>query len=355
MIFTRLCVCNELNKYCADAQGLWCCSSRGVGILMKKGFLALFFFILISLAGCQKESDTFLAYDKSMSASGESIDNRVAEADFFADDIAVVSKEQNTGGDEKLNSGAVLLVNITDKQTIYADHVYDKMYPASLTKLLTSLVILRSGELTDMVTVDYNASHIKEGGARVCGYEEGDVLSLEALLNSLLIYSANDAAIAAADHVGGSEEGFVAMMNDEARKIGAVNSNFVNPHGLHDDNQYTTAYDMYLIFNELLKYDTFRSIISTNSYTAVYKDQEGNEKQKTLNTSNLYLSGEAEPDQGVTVVGGLTGTTSKAGNCMILLCRDNSGKEYVAILLNASDTEALYSQMTYLLSFTATK
>lgn len=323
---------------------------------MKKSLICLLLIIsVVALGGCQKSSDLFLAYNEGTSASGQSVDNRLTDADFFAKDIAVITASDNVGGDTELTSGATLLVNITDNKVIYADHVFDKMYPASLTKLLTSLVVLNYGELTDAVTVSYEASHIQEGGARVCGYEEGDVISLEALLNSLLIYSGNDAAIAIADHIGQNEEAFVKLMNEEAKNIGAVQSNFINSHGLHNNDQYTTAYDMYLIFHELLKYDTFRSIIGSSSYTADYKDKDGNVKEKTLNTTNLYLNGEEEITPGIQVVGGLTGSTSKAGSCLILLCKDSSNKEYISLILNAADSEAMYSQMSHLLSLTAVK
>lgn len=322
---------------------------------MKKSFICLLMIISFAFGGCQKSSDLFLAYNEATSASGQSVDNRLTEADFYAKDITVVTAADNTGGDAELTSGATLLINITDNKVLYADHVYDKMYPASLTKLLTSLVVLSYGELTDTVTVSYEASHIQEGGARVCGYEEGDVITLEALLNSLLIYSGNDAAIAIADHIGQNEEAFVKLMNEEAKNIGAVQSNFMNSHGLHNNDQYTTAYDMYLIFHELLKYDTFRSIIGSTSYTADYKDKNGNEKEKTLNTTNLYLSGDEEITPGIQVIGGLTGSTSKAGSCLILLCKDSSNKEYISLILDAADNETMYSQMSHLLSLTALK
>ena len=117
---------------------------------------------------------------------------------------------------------------------------------------MTALVVLKKGELTDSVTVSYNASHIPVAGAKVCGFEEGDVITMDALLHCLLIYSGNDAGIAIAEHMSGSEENFVRIMNSEAKRIGASHTNFVNSHGLHDDNHYTTAYDMYLIFNELI-------------------------------------------------------------------------------------------------------
>jgi D-alanyl-D-alanine carboxypeptidase (penicillin-binding protein 5/6) len=320
---------------------------------MKKSLISIFLITIVALGGCQKSSDTFLAYNEGISSAGQSVDDRLTEGDFFAKNVAVVTGEDNVGGDEQLVCGAALLIDITDNKVLYADHVYDMMYPASLAKLLTTLVVLSYGELTDTVTVSYEAAHIHESGARVCGYEEGDVISMEALLNSLLIYSGNDAAIAIADHVGGNEEGFVKLMNVEAKEIGAVQSNFINSHGLHDDNQYTTAYDMYLIFNELLKYDTFQSVISSNSYTAAYADKDGDAKQKTLNSTNLYLTGEAQAPSGMQVVGGLSGTTRKAGSCQILLSKDDSGKAYISVILNASDNDSMYSQMTHLLSLAA--
>ncbi len=318
---------------------------------MKKRFLGMIILIVITLlGGCKNSAEEFLAYQDTLNSPVYSVDNRLTEGDFFAEKLAVVTEEDNTGGDEQLTSGASLLINTTDNRVIYADHVYDRMYPASLTKLLTTLVALRYGELTDLVTISYNASHITEIGAKTCGFEEGEEISLEALLYSMLIYSGNDAAVAVAEHVGGSVEKFAQMMNEEAVKIGAVHSNFVNPNGLHDDNQYTTAYDLYLIFHELLEYDLFRSIINIPSYTAVYSDKDGNAKEKTFTSTNQYLEGEEALDPGLEVIGGKTGTTSKAGNCLILLVQDSDKKEYISVVLKAPDKGTLYSQMTELLS-----
>lgn len=312
----------------------------------------MYIIIVITLVfeGCKSSSDNYLSYEDTVADSGFVSDSNLTQVEFFADNLVIVSETVNVGGDDNLTAGTSLLVNITDKSVTYADHVYDKLYPASLTKLLTALVVLRCGELTDMVTIGYNPTHITENGAKTCGFEEGDVISLEALLNSMLIYSGNDAAIAVAEHVGGTEEEFVKMMNEEAYKIGAVHSNFVNSNGLHDDNQYTTAYDLYLIFNELLEYDSFRSIINSTSYTADYTDKDGNEKEKTFDTTNLYLEEKETMDPGLDVVGGKTGTTSKAGNCLILLSKDDSGKEFISVILKASNKTELYSQMSELLS-----
>lgn len=322
---------------------------------MKKRILCLVAAAVILLNGCGKSSDQFLAYTYKEGGTVCSAASQLMQADFFAKDLTVVTEQDNDGNDTELTAKASLLVNRTDNNVIYADNVYNKLYPASLTKLLTALIVLKYSELTDMVTVSYNASHITESGAKVCGFAEGDQISLEEMLNSMLVYSGNDAAVAIAEHVGGSVEDFVKMMNQEAKRIGAVHSNFVNPNGLHDDKQYTTAYDLYLIFNELLKYDTFRSIINQASYTANYKDKDGNDKEKTFRTTDLYLKGDKVLDSDLTVIGGKTGTTSKAGNCLILLSKDKLSKEYISVILKASGSEDLYAEMTHLLSLTEAK
>jgi len=321
---------------------------------MKKRVIICILIMSIFLGGCQVSSDKFLSYQTITNVSH--VDNNfIAEENLFAENLAVLPEDEVMEQDPVLDSGATLLINHTDKEIIYADNVYESFYPASLTKLLTALVALRKGEMTDMVTVSYNASHIPVVGAKLCGFKEGDVISLEALLKSMLIYSGNDASIAIAEHISGSEEAFVKEMNRVATELGAVQSNFVNSHGLHDDNQYTTAYDIYLIFNELLKYDTFLSIINMASYEAIYTDAEGNQKEKTFYSTNKYHLGEEDIEEGIEVIGGKTGTTNKAGYCFSLLCKDENGHNYIAIILKASDNSSLYSQMSYLFKYITDK
>ncbi len=120
----------------------------------------------------------------------------------------------------------------------------------------------------------------------------------------LLINSANDAAVLIAEGVGGSVENFCEMMNEEALALGATNSHFVNPHGLTDDNHYTTVYDMYLIMNEAIKFEVFREIIHMDSYTTVYHDKNRAEKEITVNSTNYYFIGKADPPSGITILGG---------------------------------------------------
>lgn len=317
---------------------------------MKKKILFCIIISMFILSGCQVSSDNYLTFQDIDASTDNNTDRDLTESDFFATNLVVIPEIENQGEDAALTAGATLLVNVKEKEALYADNVYEKLYPASLTKLLTALVVFRYGELSDSVSVSYKASHIPEIGAKICGFEEGDVLSLETLLNCLLIYSGNDAGIAIAEHISGSEEAFAKKMNEEARRIGAVHSNFVNSHGLHDDSQYTTAYDMYLIFNELIQSDLFRSIINSASYTANYTDKDGAPKEKTFETTDQYLEGTTPPPEGVSVIGGKTGTTNLAGNCLILLCKDSNQTDYIALILKAEGNDQLYTQMTHLIS-----
>ncbi|MFV0342020.1 MAG: D-alanyl-D-alanine carboxypeptidase family protein [Anaerocolumna sp.] len=301
------------------------------------------------LTGCSNSDKVLLPYTASENIVGfnQSIGTEVS--DFFANDLSVIPDELNHMSDSALTALSSLIVNTTTKEVIYANNVYERLYPASLTKIVTALVVLENADLSDTVTVSYNASHITENGAKLCGFKEGDKINLEDLLNCFLIYSGNDAGIAIAEHISGSEEEFAKLMNEAVKKVGAIHSNFVNSHGLHHDNHYTTAYDLYLIFNELTQYEKFLTIINTKVYTVNYLDINNNEKTKEFSTTNRYLKEtEATPD-GLTVIGGKTGTTFKAGNCLILFSEDEKGESYISLILKASGGDSLFSQMTHLL------
>lgn len=318
---------------------------------MKKRCLIIpLLIIAIILGGCKKSSGQFFSYQNNVASANYEMGLKLSENDFFAQSLVTLSDEDYNKNNDLINGEAALLLDISNKEVLYAKNPYEKLYPASLTKLMTALVALKRGEPTDTVTISYNASHIPVSGARVCGFDEGDVLTLEALLYCLLVYSGNDASVAIAEHMSGSEEDFVKLMNAEAKKLGAVHTNFVNSHGLHDDNHYTTAYDIYLIFNELIKYDTFLNIISQSSYTVDYLDKNGNKKALTLKTTNLYLRQEKESPENIQIIGGKTGNTSKAGNCLVLLSKDSENNQFISLVLKAANSDGLYSDMSNLFS-----
>lgn len=318
---------------------------------MKKRYLTILLIItILTIGGCQKSSDQFFSYRDYISSTKTDLGIELTENIFFAENLVVLADEEISTNDDLVNSKAAFLCDVTNTQALYAKNPYERLYPASLTKLMTALVVLERGELTDSVTISHNASNISVPGAKVCGFKEGDVISLDTLLNSLLVYSGNDAGIAIAEHISGTEESFVKLMNLESKKIGASHTNFVNSHGLHDDNHYSTAYDMYLIFNELIQYDAFINIISQSSYTALYKDVENKDKKLIFNSTNQYLREEEVAPEDFTIIGGKTGVTFKAGNCLILLSKDSENTHYISLILKSSDSKELYSDMFNLLS-----
>ncbi len=321
---------------------------------INKKSLLLGVSILVSgciLAGCGNQTYD-MAYSPDYPVSSYRMDTMEERADTaipFAKDLCIVDGDVLTNTDVDMSqAGSAALFSIDDNVTIYAKNANEQMAPASLTKIMTALVALKYGSPDDVLTASSNV-RMTESGATACGLREGDRMTLTQAMHALLIYSANDAAVLIAEGVAGSVEAFCDLMNQEAKALGATNCNFVNPHGLTAENHYITAYDMYLIFNEALKYDLIDEIIRMPSYTTVYKDKEGHDKELSINSTNLYLQGQKSAPDPVTVIGGKTGTTNAAKNCLILLSRSSSGKSYISVILRSESRDILYEEMTDLL------
>ncbi|WP_181995484.1 D-alanyl-D-alanine carboxypeptidase family protein [Clostridium sp. AM58-1XD] len=251
--------------------------------------------------------------------------------------------------DDSIHSEAAALFSLNDKEVMFSKNAFERLYPASITKVMTALVAIKYGRLTDVVTVTDEAV-ITEAGASLCHIKPGDKLTMDQLLYGLMLPSGNDAGAAIAVHMAGSLEGFSEMMNEEAKKIGATGTHFMNPHGLSNENHYTTAYDLYLIFNEALKLPKFREIIGTTSYYAEYESGSGEKVNQTWKGGNWYMTGEREEPQGLTVFGGKTGTTKAAGYCLIMGSKDESDREYISVVLKADSRPALYENMTNIIN-----
>lgn len=241
-----------------------------------------------------------------------------------------------------------LLFSLSNHKVLYANGIYDKVYPASITKIMTAMLALQSGKLNDTVTITQDNVTL-EDGSQVCGFVAGDQVTLDQLLHCLLVYSGNDAASAIAEYVGSSTENFVQMMNDYAAKLGCTGTHFSNPHGLQDENHYTTPYDIYLMLNEAFTYPEFTEITELPSYTVTYTGSDGTEKSTTLTATDHYLTGEATAPKDVTILGGKTGTTEVAGNCLAILTQNAYGKTFVSIVMGADTKELLYQEMNSLL------
>ena len=313
--------------------------------------LCLCIFITGFLTGCGSLSYD-MAYEADSSVSSFNVLSRqnTRAAEPFASDLCVASGDVSAGdaGEYIAQARSVILFGLNDKRVICAQNIHERLNPASLTKVMTALVALKNGSLDQMLTAT-DAVKITESGAQLAGVKPGDTMTLDQALRILLIHSANDVAMMIAEGVGGSVENFVEMMNAEARALGATNTHFTNPHGLTDAEHYTTAYDLYLIFNEAIKYETFSEIIQMTSYQTTYYDRDGHEKSFDKSTTNGFLSGSFDAPANVTVIGGKTGTTAAAGHCLMLLSRDVSGAPYISIVMGAPSGDVLYSAMKELL------
>ena len=301
----------------------------------------------LSLSACGKKGGLEEAYSyeersQLMSAHGGS-----ELAPLFAEDLCVVTDSQD--GDTSMNAEAGALFNVTDRSVVYSKNAFERLYPASTTKVMTAIIALEEGNLSDQVTVTEDAV-ITEAGASLCGIKPGDVITMQDLLYGLMMPSGNDAANAIAVHMYGSIDAFADRMNVRARELGATGTHFMNPSGLTDENHYTTAYDLYLMFNEAMKLPLFREIIAEDSYTANYQNGAGEAVSKTWTVGNWYQKGERETPAGVSVLGGKTGTTQAAGYCLIMASNDSQDKEYISVVLKSDSRPSLYDNMTNIIS-----
>ena len=316
---------------------------------MRKSIPAdIFLALTVSLAGCSSSLQGAYVLEERIPALAAGAEGTGYYAEPFAEDLCVVTDE--SAFDEGLvTSEAAALFDEDGREVLYSKDAFERLYPASITKVMTALVALEYGNLSDQVTVTEDAV-ITESGASLCGIEPGDVLTLEQLLYGLMLPSGNDAGAAIAVHIAGSIEAFADMMNAEADRIGAVDTHFVNPHGLHDPDHYTTAYDLYLIFHEAMKNPVFREITGTTAYTASYRDRSGQTVSKTWKGGNWFMTGERETPAGITVIGGKTGTTQAAGYCLIMAEEAADGGEYVSVVLKSDSRPALYDNMENIIS-----
>lgn len=310
-------------------------------------FVLLNTVLLMSLCtGCGKKSfqNAYAFPDEGLSSLIEGREDIRFEG--FADELCVADEDTDMDVDG-VNAGAFGLFSLNDKEVLSQHNIYEKVYPASTTKILTCLIALERGNLDDIVTVP-ESSNITVSGSSMADLEPGDTLSLKDLLYALMVPSGNDAAVAIAEHIGGDISNFAKLMNLEAERLGATHSNFVNPHGLPDEDHYTTVYDMYLIFNEAMKHEEFREISRTKVYSCVLNTSEGSKNpqhEAIWESGNGFYNEKFPFAKNMQIVAGKTGHTNAAGFCLVLGETGISNNEYISIIFNAPAYEQLYSSM----------
>lgn len=256
--------------------------------------------------------------------------------------------------DKEVDAKAAFVMDADSSKVLYSYNPDQKLYPASLTKIMTAIIVMDNvnGNYDDLVTFSYNSvtKDIDKESVTI-GASAGDQLSVKDCLYSLLLPSANDAANALAEHIAGSINDFALLMNEKATNLGLTNTHFVNPSGLHDDNQYTTASDMAKILQYALSYPIFAQISSSVSYRHApirrYKNPE-NSNNQVLNTTSILVPGSGYYYNGI--IAGKTGHTSNAGYNLAAAAKKNN-MTIISIVLGCAKDKIRYQEAKSLFDF----
>lgn len=233
-----------------------------------------------------------------------------------------------------LESESAILIDNNSGQILYSKNAYDKMYPASTTKILTAIITIEKCNLNDIVTVNKSAISAIPSGYSSAYLSENEKINVKDLLILFLVHSANDAGYVLAEYISGSIENFSILMNNKAKEIGCKNSNFTNPSGIHNENHYSSAYDLSLIAKYCMKNSTFRNIVKMPNCTINATNKSNirtytNTNDLINNSSKYYLSD---------CIGIKTGYTTEAKNCLISCCNKNN-IELICVILGSSTTK----------------
>lgn len=327
----------------------------GVRCISKIISAGLCLCLLSGTCGCGSQKtelkNAYDVYGDTAAITADSIGTQDASPAYFGQNLCV-GGQTNIGTDTTHSevAGAAGVFHLSTGEITYAQNIYERMYPASTTKILTAYVVILHGNLDDVVTVSENAVDLPSDSSK-CGLAAGDQYTVRDLLYGLMLRSGNDAAIALAEHISGSVEAFAELMNTEAQRMGATGSHFMNPHGLPDENHYTTVYDLYLFLQNAMKDENFYQIFSAAEYTASYTKADGTTDTQEWSTTNQYrvAGGETFPE-GHVLIGGKTGTTGEAGYCLVLLSTNAAGENIISIVLKADCKSNLYLLMNEIIT-----
>lgn len=260
---------------------------------------------------------------------------------YATEDNTEMQSNENPGEMVIYSESAILMESTTGK-VLYDKNMNERRYPASTTKILTAIIALEKCDLNETAVASANAVNTIKSGYTKANIQVGETFTIEQLLNVMMVQSANEAATVIAEHISGSVEEFSKLMNEKAKEIGCKNSNFVNANGIHDDNHYSTAYDLALIARYCMKNDKFRSLANMMECslprTEFWQDEQVEENGERIfkNTNKLLLSDNKYYYP--YAIGIKTGFTTPAKNCLISASNKN-GFETIAVVLHAESTE----------------
>lgn len=267
---------------------------------MKKIRSLCLFLAVIALMTCLQPDVQAAAADQSVLSGCHSVD---------------AAQQLSEGGRIAETANAVIVYERNSDTMIYTWNPDQRIYPSSMVKLMTALIAIEKGNPEDKVIVTKRALSYVAIGSVSAGLVAGEELTLQDLLYCMMAASANDAATVIAEHIAGSQEAFIAMMNQRAVELGCKDTNFTNAHGLHDENSYTTARDICRITDYALDNETFKTLFCAKSYIVPATNKS---EERTVYTSNYMMSTDVNKkyfDSRVT--GGKTGSTNEGGRCLV--------------------------------------
>ena len=247
-------------------------------------------------------------------------------------------------GIPEIGCKAAYIAEPTTGKVIYEKNAHESLYPASTTKILTALVTMENCELDEKAVVSQNALNLVPAGYSNAKLQAGEELDISTLLYALLLPSANEAANVLAEHVSGSVEEFVELCNKRAKELGCENLHFTNTNGLHDEDHYCSAYDLYLIAKECQKHDIFNEIVKTKKFTVPATSVHPANDRTFENTNELLLSGKSYYEY---CTGIKTGHTTPAGECLVASSSYN-GMNLISVVLGGKQSNSLgYNERFY--------
>ena len=236
-----------------------------------------------------------------------------------------------------VTSTAAVVMEDSTNTTLYAKNADQVLYPGAAVKVMTTLLALEKTQLTDQVTMTATGvSGVTDGGANISAQLD-EVFTIEQCLYAIMLASANDIALQVAEHIGGSVDGFVQMMNSRAAELGCTNTLFTNPTGLPDENQHTTAHDMALIMKAAIDNDSFRTIAATGSYTIPATNVSGGDRVLTNNFSMMNATNAAYYQY---CLGGKEGYTEASQSTLVCAAQKDNVTLIAVVLQGASGTTA---------------
>lgn len=276
--------------------------------------------------------------------------NKISKYLFFTMILSILSINSTHASDGQtgrihIQSEAAVLIDGDTGQVLYEKNMHARMYPASITKIMTALLALEQGNMTDIITMSYDAVYTVGRDTSHIALDENEKITLEQALYALAIESANDAANGIAELISGNMEAFAKKMTAKAKELGAKNTNFSNAHGLPDDAHYTSAYDMARIMSAAVKIPEFNKIFSAILYEMPATNRQS--EARSFNRKNSLIEG---PNRYDGVIAEKTGWTGSARLTYVAAARRN-GRTLIAVVMKSPDSATRWAETAALFDY----